>query len=61
MRSSQPISAKNAWALKGQLGQSSSLPLNSGSAMSPLQSASCSLGAAAMGNARPQSSRGSDP
>eukprot|EP00959_Pyramimonas_sp_CCMP1952_P166390 3477706-Pyramimonas_sp.AAC.1 len=28
--------------------------------MSPLQSTSCSLGAAAMGNARPQYSRGSD-
>eukprot|EP00959_Pyramimonas_sp_CCMP1952_P166513 3480418-Pyramimonas_sp.AAC.1 len=29
--------------------------------MSPLQSTSCSLGAAAMGCVRPQSSRGSDP
>eukprot|EP00959_Pyramimonas_sp_CCMP1952_P041962 877659-Pyramimonas_sp.AAC.1 len=33
MRSSQPISAKNARALMDQLGQSSSMPLNSGSSM----------------------------
>eukprot|EP00959_Pyramimonas_sp_CCMP1952_P075606 1580299-Pyramimonas_sp.AAC.1 len=43
-----------------QQDQSSSLPLNSGSLTSLLQFTSCSLGAAAMGSARPQSFRGSD-